>query len=162
MSSPKINLVALEKAHWSAEDRKNAQQVVEFVQLLMNDHNFAEITRRYTGRPYKQHNRNMADGIRGVVGALSNLVKNAPEFSYDVKHIYVDGEHVILHAHATLKAKHRGDDTQGFNIIDTWKVVDGQLVEHWDAIQGISFSMRMYALLTGGKVRNQNGVFLRF
>ncbi|QSX38232.1 nuclear transport factor 2 family protein [Shewanella sedimentimangrovi] len=159
MSFPKINLKVLEKSHWNSIDRKNAEQVIEFVQLLMNEHNFDEISRQYAGRPYKQHNRNIADGIEGVVKAVGDLVENAPEFSYDVKQIYVDGEHVILHSHATLKAKHRGDDSQGFNIIDTWKIVDGQLVEHWDAVQGISFSMRLYALLSGGKVRNPNGVF---
>ena len=159
MSSPKINFSTLEKAHWNAADQKNAALVVEFVQLIMNDHNFDEIMRRYAGQPYKQHNRNIADGIEGVVKTVGDLVKNAPEFSYDVKHIFVDGEHVILHSHATLKAKHRGNDAQGFNIVDTWRVTDGQLVEHWDAIQGISFSMRLYMLVTGGQVRNQNGVF---
>ena len=100
-----------------------------------------------------------SDGIDGVLSTLKNLVKNAPEFSYEVKRIFVDGNHVVLHSHATLKAKHRGDDSQGFNIIDTWRVENGQLVEHWDAVEGISFPMRMYSLMTGGKVRNENGVF---
>ncbi len=159
MSYPKININLLEKPHWSSDDRNRVEAVLEFVQLIMNDHNFDEITRRYAGSPYKQHNRNIADGIGGVVKTISDLVKNAPEFSYDVKHIYVDGEYVILHSHATLKAKHRGNDAQGLNIVDTWKVVDGKLVEHWDAVQGISFSMRLYGLITGGKVRNDNGVF---
>lgn len=159
MSSPKIDFTSLEKPHWSAEARENAALVVEFVQLIMNDHNFDEIMARYQGQPYKQHNRNMTDGIEGVVNTLQALVKQSPEFAYEVKHVFVDGEHVILHSHATLKAKHRGDDTVGLNIVDTWKVVDGKLVEHWDAIQGISFSMKLYALITGGKVKNQNGVF---
>ncbi|WP_226646819.1 nuclear transport factor 2 family protein [Microbulbifer variabilis] len=159
MTFPKIDFEALEKSHWSFADRENAKLVVEFVQQIMNAHNFDEITRLYTGQPYKQHNRNIADGIEGVVKTVGDLVKSSPEFSYEVKHVYVDGEYVILHSHATLKAKHRGDDTQGFNIVDTWRVKDGQLVEHWDAIQGISFSMRLYALVSGGRVRNKNGVF---
>lgn len=159
MSSPRIALSNLVKAHWSEQDKANASKVVEFVQLMMNDHDFSIIRQKYSSNSYTQHNRNIADGIEGVIATVSALVKQSPEFSYDVKHIFVDGEHVILHSHATLKAAHRGDDTQGFNIVDTWKVVDGQLTEHWDAIQGISFSMRLYSLLTGGKVRNSNGVF---
>lgn len=159
MLKPKINLDSLEKPHWSIDDRKNVEAVVEFVQLIMNDHNFEEIQRRYAGQPYKQHSRNIADGIEGVLKTLKGFVKNAPEFSYDVKNVFVDGEYVILHSHATLKAKHRGDDSHGLNIVDIWKVVDGNLVEHWDAIQGISFSMKLYGLMTGGKVRNENGVF---
>lgn len=159
MSQPIINFEALKKDNWTAEDENNAAKVVEFVQLIMNDHNFEEIIRRYEGAPYRQHNRNIADGIEGVVKTVSDFVKTAPEFSYDVKRVFVDGEFVILHSHATLKAKHRGDESEGLNIMDVWKVVDGKLVEHWDALQGMSFSMRLYGLLTGGKVRNENGVF---
>ncbi|WP_295891479.1 nuclear transport factor 2 family protein [uncultured Vibrio sp.] len=159
MSNPMINKTSLVKPHWNQDDVNNAEAVLEFVQLLMNDHNFNAITDRYKGKPYKQHNRNIADNIEGVVKAVGDLVKNAPEFSYDVKQVHVDGEHVILHSHATLKKAHRGDDSQGLNIMDSWKVVDGKLVEHWDAVQGISGSMRLYGLFTGGKVRNDNGVF---
>lgn len=159
MTNPQIDLKSFDKAHWSLDDKKNVEVVLEFVQLIMNEHDFEEIHRRYIGSPYKQHNRNIADGIEGVLKTVSDLVKKAPEFSYEVKHAYVDGEYVILHSHATLKAVHRGDDSQGMNIVDTWKVIDGKLVEHWDAVQGISFSMRLYGLLTGGKVRNSNGVF---
>lgn len=159
MASPQIDLQSFKKAHWSLNDKKNVEAVLEFVQLIMNDHNFEEIRRRYTGKPYKQHNRNIADGIEGVIKTVSDLVKNTPEFSYDVKHIYVDGQYVILHSHATLKIAHRGNDSQGMNIIDIWKVIDGTLVEHWDAVQGVSFSMRLYGLVVGGKVRNSNGVF---
>ena len=159
MSSTKINLAKLEKAHWNDKDREQAALVINFVQLLMNDHDFDEILRLYKGLPYVQHNRNIGDNIEGVIKSIRELVKHAPEFSYDVKHVYVDGNHVILHSHVTLKAKHRGNDNQGFNIIDTWRIENGKLVEHWDAIQPINLSMRMYSLVTGGKVRNQNGVF---
>lgn len=156
---PVIDLQNLVQAHWTEDAKQKAKLAVEFVQLIMNDHNFDEIKRRFSGHSYIQHNRTISDGIDGVLSTLKNLVKNAPEFSYEVKRIFVDGNHVVLHSHATLKAKHRGDDSQGFNIIDTWRVENGQLVEHWDAVEGISFPMRMYSLMTGGKVRNENGVF---
>ncbi|MCU7842441.1 MAG: nuclear transport factor 2 family protein [Candidatus Thiodiazotropha sp. (ex Monitilora ramsayi)] len=159
MTNAKIDIDTLKKAHWSDDDKNNAETVLEFVQLLMNDHIFEEVSQRYSGSPYRQHNRSIADGIEGVIKTVSDFVKNAPEFSYDVKRIFVDGEYVTIHSHATLKAKHRGDDSQGLNIVDTWKVVDGRLVEHWDTIQPIDFSMRLYGLLFGGKVRNVNGVF---
>lgn len=159
MVKPKIDIDVLKKAHWSDNDKKNVKTVLEFVQTLMNDHNFEKISSEYSGSPYKQHNRNIADGIEGIIKTVSDFVKNAPEFSYDVKRIYVDGEYVTIHSHATLKEKHRGHDSQGLNIVDTWKVVDGRLVEHWDAIQAINFSMRLYGLFFGGKVRNKNGVF---
>lgn len=159
MNKPSINIAALLKPHWSAQDKEKVEAVIAFIQLIMNDHNFDEVTKQYGQNSYKQHNRTMADNIEGVVKTVSDLVKTAPEFSYDVKHVFVDGDYVIVHSHATLKRKHRGDDSQGFNIIDTWRLENGQLVEHWDAVQGLSFSMRLYSLMVGGKVRNSNGVF---
>jgi predicted SnoaL-like aldol condensation-catalyzing enzyme len=159
MSSPRIELHELKRTHWSEQDQVNAALVVDFVQTIMNDHNFDEIALRFKGKPYYQHNRSIGDGIEGVIKSLSSLIKNAPEFSYDVKHIYIDGDHVILHSHATLKYKHRGDETQGFNIMDTWRIENGELIEHWDAVQPMSLSMRMYSLVTGGSIRNGNGVF---
>ncbi len=159
MNAPTIDLPSLTKSHWSDSDKQNVATVVDFVQLIMNDHNFEELRRRFGDSPYVQHNRTIGDGIEGVINTVSSLVKNAPEFSYEVKHIYVDGDHVSLHSHATLKAKHRGNEKQGLNIVDTWKVENGKPVEHWDAVQAMSWSMRLYNLLTGGAIRNGNGVF---
>ena len=159
MEKPRINSDVLEQGHWSNDDKNKVEAVVEFVQLLMNDHDFEKVSRDYSGSPYLQHNRNIADGIEGVLRTVSDFVKIAPEFSYDIKRVFVDGEYVTIHSHATLKSKHRGDDSRGLNIVDTWKVVDGRLVEHWDAIQPIDLAMRLYSLFFNGKIRNANGVF---
>ena len=159
MPAPQLQASVFMRPHWTDSERANATAVIEFVQLLMNDHDFDAVLQRFASQPYRQHNRSMTDGIEGVVSTLRDLVKTAPEFSYDVKHLYVDADHVILHSHATLKAKHRGDDGQGLNIMDVWRVENGRLQEHWDAVQGIGLSMRLYGLLTGGQVRNDNGVF---
>lgn len=159
MTAPKIQFSALQRAHWQPEDTQKARLAVEFVQLMMNDHDFDEVRRRQKSAPYKQHNRTIADGIEGVIQTVSRLVKRSPEFSYDVKNVYVDGDHVILHSHATLKAAHRGNEHQGMNIIDTWRIDNGYLVEHWDAVEGISLFMRTYSLLAGGTTRNPNGIY---
>ncbi len=45
------------------------------------------------------------------------------------------------------------------NIIDTWRIEDGRIVEHWDSIQALDFSMRVYSLISGGDIANSNGVF---
>lgn len=158
MSKPKIQTEALVKSHWNEEAKAKAELAIDFVQLLMNEHDFDAVLERFEDK-YTQHNRTISDGLHGVIETIGKLIKNAPEFSYDVKHVFVDGDFVILHSHATLKAKHRGDDTKGLNIIDTWCIEDGRLVEHWDAVQGLDVSMRLYGLFTGGTIRNTNGVF---
>lgn len=154
-----IEFSALTKPHWTESQRQQAKTVVDFVQTIMNNHDFEQILQNHQSHPYVQHNRTIAEGIEGVVATVRNFVKTAPEFSYDVKHVYVDGDCVILHSHATLKAKHRGDQTQGLNIIDIWRVKDGKPVEHWDAVEGVGFAMRLYGLINNGKVRNENGIF---
>ena len=65
---------------------------------------------------------------------------------------------MIFHFHATVEAKQRGDDCKGFDIIDRWRIADGQVVEHWDAIQPIDRFGRISVLMTGGTIRNANGI----
>ena len=150
---------SLVKKHWSSDQKQKAETVLLFVQNLMNDHNFELIEEQYANSKYIQHNRSMKDGIFGVTDSLRTLTKRFPDFAYEVKNIFVDGDYVTLHSHATVNKKHRGDDGKGFNIMDTWLVKDGKLTEHWDAVQPLDGFMRMYYWLTGGAVQNTNGVF---
>ena len=156
---PEINLSELQRNSWSEQEQQNVELLVDFVQNLMNDHDFDYVLKTFNNSRYIQHNRNLPDKIDGLVGFLEEFVEDYPEYSYDVKHIYADGDFVIFHSHATLKAEHRGDDQHGMNIIDKWRIEDGQIVEHWDSIQALDTFMRFYSLLSGGKIRNENGVF---
>ena len=157
--SVEINFEGLKKSSWDQHELENAKIITDFVQNLMNNHNFDYILSRYNDSAYTQHNRNLPDKISGLVGFLTEFVEDYPEYSYDVKHIYVDGDYVIFHSHATLKKEDRGNDTKGMNIIDTWRLEDGRIVEHWDSIQALDGFMRFYSLLSGGTIRNDNGVF---
>lgn len=156
---PQVDLLTLQKTSWSAQEQKNAALITDFVQRLMNDHDFDYVLKHYNDSGYVQHNRNIPDSVTGLVGFLREFVEDYPEYSYDVKHIYVDGDYVIFHSHATLYQADRGDDSKGMNIIDTWRIEDGRIVEHWDSIQALDGFMRFYSLLSGGKIRNENGVF---
>jgi len=159
METLAIDLQGLERDHWSASERTNAELVTEFVRLLMNEHDFDAIRRRFASSLYTQHNHGIADGLDGVLKTVGGLVKRFPDYTYDVKHIAVDGDMVIFHSHATLRRSHRGNHRKGFNIIDRWRVEDGAIVEHWDAIQPIDTFGRLYVMLTGGRVRNDNGTY---
>lgn len=157
--TPQIDFSALAKTNWSEQEQANVALIAEFVQKLMNDHDFAYVLERFNNSAYRQHNRNLPDKMTGLVGFLEAFVGSYPDYSYDVKHIYADGDFVIFHSHATLDADDRGDDGMGMNIIDTWRIQDGKIVEHWDAIQALDGFMRLYALMSGGNIENDNGVF---
>ena len=157
--TPTIDFDALEKDHWSEEERSNAHLVHEFIQTLMNDHDFAAVSERFGQGAYVQHNRSMRDAIPGVVENVQALVKRFPGFSYDVKEIVSSGDLVVVHSHSTLREKDRGDQKRGFIIFDRWRVVDGALVEHWDALQPLDLTARLLTLASGGRIRNANGLF---
>ncbi len=159
MEPLKINFDALKKDNWSEKELENVELMVDFVQNLMNNHDFDYIMKKYGDTPYVQHNRNIPEGINGIVGFLKQFSERFPEFNYDVKHILADGDYVMFHSHATTKKKDRGNDKKGLNIKDTWKIKDGKIVEHWDAIQSMDGLMRLNVLLNGGTIRNGNGVY---
>lgn len=159
MSTIQNHIEALTKPHWTPEQTEKGAAVVNFVQTLMNNHDFEKIRSMYRGKPYKQHNRSMGDGIEGVLKNVSMLTKRFPEFAYDIKNVSVDGDLVTIHAHTTLNRKHRGNDEKGLNIMDTWRVENGLLTEHWDAVQPLDTFQRIYYWLSGGAIRNPNGVF---
>lgn len=159
MEGLKIDLEKLRKPTWTEEEYKNAEVVCDFVQHLMNDHDFGYIEENYGNHPYKQHNQSMTDGLKGVLQVVSSFAKKYPDYTYDVKHIYVDGPFVTVHSHATNNRKHRGNPQKGLNIMDVWKVEDGVIKEHWDAVQPIHGAMRFLFWMIGGKFRNKNTYF---
>ena len=159
MKKPVIKFENYLKENWTEEEVKNVKLVVDFFQHLMNEHDFEYTLETYGGGSYTQHNRSIPNNIEGLVGYVKTMVKRFPEYSFDVKQIHADGEHVILHSHATMKAKHRGSEKKGFIITDTFRLINGKLMEHWDAIQPIDFFSRFLMLATGGTVSNQNPTF---
>ena len=154
-----VNLPSLQKNNWTEQELANVIVVTDFVQNLMNNHDFDYILEKYNDNSYIQHNRNLPDKVVGLVSFLRDFVEDYPDYTYDVKHIYVDGNYVIFHSHATLKKEDRGNDQKGMNIIDTWRLEDGRIVEHWDSIQALDGFMRFYSLINGGNIENNNGVF---
>lgn len=157
--SLKINLKALQQDHWTEQEKANAKVVVDFFQRLMNEHDFDYTQRTYGDLTYTQHNRGIPVGIPGLIDYVKTLTKRFPDYAFDVKRINADGDYIILHSHTTMNAKHRGDETKGFIITDTFKLKDGKLSEHWDAIQAIDWTSRLIMLLTGGKISNNNPTF---
>ncbi len=145
--------------HWTQQEHENVMVVVDFFQHLMNEHDFEYTLEKYGGGRYTQHNRAIPDGMAGLVGYVKNLTKRFPEYSFDVKRIYADGDFVLLHSHSTLKAKHRGNEKKGFIITDTFRLENGKLAEHWDAIQPIDTFTRLLFLITGGAIGNSNPTF---
>ncbi len=147
------------RAHWTKDEQSNAALDVDFLQHLMNEHDFDYTLRTFDSGAYMQHNRAISDQVSGVVDYVKTLAGRFPEYGYDVKFIIASGDRVVVHSHVTLKASHRGNDRKGFIITDTFRIEDGKLAEHWDAIQPIDLFARFIVLMTGGSVANNNPTF---
>ena len=159
MAKKIMRLEDYRRSNWSEKEVNNVQLLIDFVQKLMIDHDFDNVLEVFDNHHYKQHNRNIPDGMKSLVKYVSDFVKRYPDYTYDVKHIYADGDFIIFHSHITLKKEDRGLEKKGINVMDSWKVIDGQIVEHWDALQPMDGFMRFYFWLTGGQLKNNNGVF---
>ena len=159
MKTLTVELERLQSNSWTEQEQQNVAVISDFIQKLMNEHDFAYINQQFGHNNYRQHNRNMTEGIAGVIASVSNLVKRYPDYTYDVKHISADGDLVHFHSHVTINKAHRGNDQKGLNIMDTWRVQNGEILEHWDAIQPIDLSTRIFMMMNGGKIQNGNGVF---
>lgn len=157
--NPKIDVNSYINENWTKQETENVKVVVDFFQHLMNEHNFEYTQKTYGGGSYIQHNRAIPNEIEGLIGYVKTMVKRFPEYSFDVKKIFADGDYVILHSHTTMRAKHRSNEKKGFIITDTFKLNNGKLAEHWDAIQPIDLFSRFLMLITGGAIGNDNPTF---
>ncbi len=159
VSIPKIEFNDHLQESWTQQETDNAKVVVDFFQHLMNEHDFEYTLKHYGEGSYLQHNRAIPNDVPGLISYVKNVTKRFPEYAFDVKRIIVSGDFVVLHSHATFKAKHRANEKKGFIITDTFRLENGKLAEHWDAIQPIDTFSRLFFLMAGGKIRNNNPTF---
>ncbi|SDK35842.1 nuclear transport factor 2 family protein [Nonomuraea jiangxiensis] len=50
----------------------------------------------------------------------------------DLKRVIADDDYVVMHYHMVT-----AEEPRGVAVIDIWRLVDGQIVEHWDVMQAV-------------------------
>ena len=121
---------------------ENKKIVAAFYDAAVNQKDFEKAS-QYLGARYTQHNPLAADGREGFKGFITFLKDKFPNNRSEIKHIFADGDYVIVHDHAV-----REPSTRGNAIVDIFKLENGKVVEHWDVIQPIP-----------EKAANDNGMF---
>ena len=109
----------------------NKAAVLAFYEKGLNQKDF-DAASKYLGPRYVQHNPGAADGAEGFRGFVGFLKEKFPDSHSDIKQVFTDGDYVILHVHSVREKGSRGNA-----IIDIFKLEDGKIVEHWDAVQPI-------------------------
>ena len=120
----------------------NKKTIAAFYDAVLNQKDFDKAS-QYLGSRYTQHNPIAADGPEGLKGFIGFLKEKFPSNRSEIKPIFADGDFVIVHVHAV-----REPGTRGNAIIDIFKLENGKVVEHWDAVQPIP-----------EKSANTNGMF---
>ncbi|MFT4116341.1 nuclear transport factor 2 family protein [Bradyrhizobium sp.] len=115
----------------NAQEEANRQAVLAFYEKGLNQKD-ADAAIAYVGNRYVQHNPNAGDGPEGFRKFIGFLREKFPNSHSEIKRSFVDGDYVILHVHAV-----REPGTRGNAIIDIFKLENGKIVEHWDAVQAI-------------------------
>ena len=115
----------------AAQMEQNKKTVMALYDAALNKKDFDEAS-KYLGPRYTQHNPNAKDGPEGLKGFIAFLKEKFPQSHSEIKKIFADGDYVIVHVHAV-----REPGTRGLAIFDLFKLENGKVVEHWDAVQPI-------------------------
>ena len=119
----------------AADLEANKKAVLEFYEAGLNKKDF-EAAAKYFGPKYIQHNPGAPDGIEGFKTFVNFLKEKFPQSHSEIKKVFADGDHVILHVHAV-----REPGTRGRAIVDIFRLENGKIVEHWDVAQDIPDKM---------------------
>ncbi len=98
---------------------------------------------RFIAPDYIQHNPNVETGREPLKAFLDMIRGLNPQGVHDVKRMFADGDHVVVHYHVR-----RWPEDIGWAVIDIFRIENGLIAEHWDVAQDV---------VTGGP--NVNGMF---
>lgn len=118
-------------ANQQSQAEANKKNVIAFYNEIINRKDFNAAS-KFIGKEYVQHNPKAADGTDGLKNYIQYLRDTYPQAKSDIKHIFAEGDYVVLHVHTTLQP-----NTRGLSIVDIFKLNHGKIVEHWDTIQEV-------------------------
>lgn len=111
----------------------NKAATIAFYKQALIDGDVENAFRAFAGPTYRQHNPLIEDGMQGVKKFVAWIISNHPGAHGDIKRVFADGDHVILHSHWFGLS----DNPYGEAVVDIFRLEAGKLVEHWDVIQPI-------------------------
>ncbi len=87
---------------------------------------------KYIAEDYIQHSTAASEGREGLRAFLDNRNEGFPDVDIRIKASFADGDFTIFHIHTV---RHPGDP--GMNIVDIFRMAEGQVKEHWEVVQEI-------------------------
>ena len=114
----------------SAKGRPDNRAIItDFARLFYTERKVSQAFETYVAPNYIQHNPGIADGRAAAVAALATMFGD-PAKRFTIEQILVDGDMAVIHIHAIPKP-----GSHGASVFDMYRMKNGKIVEHWDAIQ---------------------------
>ncbi|WP_343612895.1 nuclear transport factor 2 family protein [Novosphingobium sp.] len=107
----------------------NRAIVKDFARLFYTERKVKQAFETYVAPDYLQHNPGIADGREAAVAALADMFAD-PAKTFTIEQVLVDGDMAVIHVHAIPTPGSRGA-----SVFDMYRLKNGKIVEHWDAIQ---------------------------
>src|SRR5216684_7268210 len=106
----------------------NKDITVAFYKMAVFEGRVEDAFRLYAGTPYRQHNPLVEDGMEGLKKFFAGILSNHPDARGEIKRVFADGDHVILHSHWHGLS----DNSRGEAVVDIFRLEGGKVLEHWD------------------------------
>ncbi|HEY0282863.1 MAG TPA: nuclear transport factor 2 family protein [Rhizomicrobium sp.] len=126
-----------------ADPAANKKLVLDMADMLFVQHKVDQAIDTYFAPGYIQHNPMAADGSEAIRTFFKGFYAGNPQATIEVKRALADGDLVAIH----YKAKFTPDE-RGYAVVDIFRIENGKIAEHWDAVQPIP-----------EKSANTNGMF---
>lgn len=107
----------------------NRAIIKHFARLFYTERKVKQAFETYVAPNYVQHNPGIADGRDAAVAALADMFAD-PAKHFTIEQVLVDGDMAVIHVHAIPTP-----GSHGASVFDMYRMKDGKIVEHWDAIQ---------------------------
>ena len=113
-----------------ADTERNRDVIAAFAQLMYVERDPRTAFERYVAPDYTQHNPGLPDGAAPAVAFLTPLY-TAEGSTFEVQRVLVDGDLAAIHVRAHPAGR------PVLAVVDLYRLEDGLIVEHWDAIQPV-------------------------
>jgi len=117
---------------YTAQEQANLALVRGLFDHVLNPMDSGAVD-RFIAPDYIQHNPHVETGRAPLKAFLDQIRSLNPRGVHDVKRMFADGDHVIVHYHVR-----RWPDDIGWAVIDIFRIENGLIAEHWDVAQDVA------------------------
>jgi predicted SnoaL-like aldol condensation-catalyzing enzyme len=115
----------------TAQEQANLDLVVEMYRNVLIAMDSSRVD-EYLAPDYIQHSMLAKPGLQPLKDFLDKVRMETPDATQTIHRTLVDGDLVAVHLHVV---RFPGDP--GLAVIDLFRVADGKIAEHWEAIQDV-------------------------